>query len=80
MPEKLFETPVPEQMAIFKSAIADDLREFARRCRIPLNPAPLVNERFDRSTSMTAMAVVRPTGWRISPDPERNIGRHRHAS
>ncbi len=47
-PGNLFETPVPEQIAIWKRGLADDLREFARQCGIRLDPAPFVDERFDR--------------------------------
>jgi hypothetical protein len=44
----LFGRPVPEQIALLRRALSDDLGEFARRCRIRLDPAPFVDERFDR--------------------------------
>ena len=47
-PENLFEVQVPEQIAVWKRALADDLREFGRQCGIRLDSAPFVDERFDR--------------------------------
>ena len=43
-----FKRPVPEQIGLLRIAVADDLREFARSCRIKLDPAPFVDERFER--------------------------------
>lgn len=48
MPANLFERSVPAQIGLLKRALAEDLREFARRCGIRLDPAPFVDERFDR--------------------------------
>lgn len=47
-PDKLFEAPVSRQMAIWKRALADDLREFARQCGVRVDPTPFVDKRFDR--------------------------------
>ncbi len=46
--QAVFEMPVPDQIRLLKRALAGDLREFARRCGIRLDPAPFVDERFDR--------------------------------
>lgn len=47
-PDNLFEAPVSEQIVVWKRALADDLREFARQCGVRLDPTPFVDERFDR--------------------------------
>jgi hypothetical protein len=46
--EAVFELAVPEQIALLKRALADDLADFARRCGIRLDPEPFVDERFER--------------------------------
>ena len=68
-----FDRPVPEQIGLLRVAIADDLRELARRCGIELDPAPFVDDRLDR------FYVAYGDGWwfdrlnggfRLTPDRE----------
>lgn len=48
LPKKLFEMPVPKQIRVLKKAITHDLRAFARLCGIRIDPAPFVDQRFNR--------------------------------
>jgi hypothetical protein len=47
-PANFFDRLVPEQISLIRGAIRDDLREFARRCGIQLDPTPFVDNRLDR--------------------------------
>ncbi|TFI59130.1 hypothetical protein E2493_06285 [Sphingomonas parva] len=46
-PADFFERPVPEQIDLLRTAMTGDLRAFADRCGIALDPAPFVDARFD---------------------------------
>ena len=47
-PTDFFKRPVPEQIDLLETAIAKDLRAFARRCKIDLDAASFIDDRFDQ--------------------------------